>query len=446
MAHTGDISEQLLRSATSAGRSAEVFSVESDSRTVQFEANQAKNVSTRQSSGHALRLISRDGRVGFASTTDGSRVEELVDRASATAAYGAEALFDFPGRPSFPSVESSDAQVSEIAPDEMLEVGGDIISRVLAEFPDALCDVHVTTVRHEQRIVNSAGANIESIGTQHGVSVGAEIISGTDMLSVWDGVSSGAKLLDADVDAVVERLMTNLRNSQRIVSAPVGNDVPVVFTPPGFAGSMLPPLLSGFSGTNVATGSSPLIDRWGETAFDDRVTIYDDPLRPFTSGTRGTDDEGVAARRIDFITDGVIGSPFLDLQTAAKCEMEPNGCGLRGLSTTPSPATSFVTMMPGDTKAESMISGVERGIVVQQLLGAGQGNQLGGEFRANLSLGFLIESGEIAGRVKDTMISGNVYDVLDRIDAISSDTQLVWGSRELPMLRCTGVEVAAANG
>ena len=420
--------------------------MESDSRTVQFEANQAKNVSTRQSSGHALRLISRDGRVGFASTTDASRVEELVDRASDAAEYGAEALFELPGQSSYPSVESSDVRVSDIAADEMLQVGSDIVARVLAEFPEALCDVHVTTVRHEQRIANSAGASIESLGTQHGVSVGAEVISGTDMLSVWDGISSGAKLLAADVDAVVERLLANLRNSQRIVSAPVGNDIPVVFTPPGFAGSLLPPLLSGFSGTNVATGSSPLIDRWGEMAFDDRVTIYDDPLRSFTSGTRSTDDEGVAARRIDFITDGVIGSPFLDLQTAAKCEMESNGCGLRGLSTTPSPATSFVSMMPGDTAPDAMIGDVERGIVVQQLLGAGQGNQLGGEFRANLSLGFLIESGEIAGRVKDTMISGNVYEVLNRVDAISSDTQLVWGSRELPTLRCTGVEVAAATG
>ena len=420
--------------------------MESDSRTVQFEANQAKNVSTRQSSGHALRLISRDGRVGFASTTDGSRVEELVDRASDAAEYGAEALFELPGQSSYPSVESSDARVSDIAADEMLEVGGGVIARVLAEFPEALCDVHVTTVRHEQRIANSAGASIESLGTQHGVSVGAEIISGTDMLSVWDGIGSGAKLLDSDVDAVVERLLANLRNSQRIVPAPVGNDIPVVFTPPGFAGSLLPPLLSGFSGTNVATGSSPLIDRWGEKAFDDRVTIYDDPLRSFTSGTRSTDDEGIPARRIDFITDGVIGSPFLDLQTAAKCDMEPNGCGLRGLSTTPSPATSFVSMMPGDTASDAMIGDVERGIVVQQLLGAGQGNQLGGEFRANLSLGFLIESGEIAGRVKDTMISGNVYDVLNRVEAISSDTQLVWGSRELPTVRCTGVEVAAATG
>ncbi len=446
MVHADDISGRLLRSATSIGKSAEVFSVESDSRTVQFEANQAKNVSTRQSSGHALRLISRDGRVGFASTTDGSRVEELVDRASDAAEYGAEALFELPGQSSYPSVESSDARVSDIAADEMLQVGGDIVARVLAEFPEALCDVHVTTVRHEQRIANSAGASIESLGTQHGVSVGAEIISGTDMLSVWDGISSGAKLLAADVDAVVERLLANLRNSQRIVSAPVGNDIPVVFTPPGFAGSLLPPLLSGFSGTNVATGSSPLIDRWGEKAFDDRVTLYDDPLRSFTSGTRGTDDEGIPARRVDFITDGVIGSPFLDLQTAAKCDMESNGCGLRGLSTTPSPATSFVSMMPGDTAPDAMIGDVERGIVVQQLLGAGQGNQLGGEFRANLSLGFLIESGEIAGRVKDTMISGNVYEVLNRVDAISSETQLVWGSRELPTLRCTGVEVAAATG
>lgn len=435
-----------MQSAAAVGKAAEVFSVESESRTVQFEANLAKNVSTRQSSGHALRLISSSGRVGFASTTDGSRVGELAERASATADYGAEALFEMPGQSVYPEVQSADARVSDIAADEMLEVGSEIVARVLAEFPDALCDVHVTTVRHEQRLVNSAGANIESLGTQHGVSMGAEIISGTDMLSVWDGISSGARLLDDDVDVAVEGLLLSLRNAQRIVTAPVGDDIPVVFTPQGFAGSLLPPLLSGFNGTNVATGASPLIDRWGDTAFDKRVTIYDDPLRPLTSGTHGADDEGVAARKVSLIADGVIGSPILDLQTAAKCGMESNGCGLRALSTTPSPSTSFVSMAAGDSAPASLIGDVERGIVVQQLLGAGQGNQLGGEFRANLSLGFLIESGEIAGRVKDTMISGNVYDVLNRIEAISSDAQVVWGSRELPMLRCTGVEVAAAKG
>lgn len=445
MANIQDTSERLLQSAANVSSSAEVFSVESESRSVQFEANRAKNVTTRQSAGSALRIVSGNGRVGFASTTDDTRLPELAQRAAAVSEYGAEAQFDFPSQSALPEVASADDQVAHITEDDMLAAGEGIVERVLAEFPDALCDVHVTTVmRHRQRLINSAGADIVGIGTHHSISAGAEIISGTDMLSVWDGTSSAAVLSPDHVDALVERLLTNLRIAQRIVNAPTGKDIPVFFTPQGVAGTLLPPLLSGFNGQNVATGASPLIDRWGDKVLGDSLTIYDDPLRPMTSGSRRSDDEGVAARRIPLVTDGVIGEPLLDLQTAAKCGMTPNGCGLRGLSTTPSPNTSFVCVEPGNSSDADMIGGIGRGIVVQQLLGAGQGNQLGGDFRANLSLGFLVESGEVAGRVKDTMISGNVYEVLNDIEGISSETQTVWGSSELPAVFCRGVEVAAA--
>ena len=444
MADVHDSSERLLHSAADVSSSAEVFSVESESRSVQFEANRAKNVTTRQSAGSALRIISGNGRIGFASTTDATRLPELADRAAAVSPYGAEAQFDFPAQSSLPDVDSADDAVANIAEDDMLAAGEGIVERVLSEFPDALCDAHVTTVQHRQRLINSAGADIVGVGTQHSVSAGAEIISGTDMLSVWDGTSSAAVLSEDDIDALVERLLTNLRNAQRIVTAPTGKDIPVFFTPQGFGGTLLPPLLSGFNGQNVATGASPLIDRWGDDVLDKSLTIYDDPLRPMTSGTRRADDEGIAARRIPLVTEGAIGEPLLDLQTAAKCGMTPNGCGLRGLATTPSPSTSFICVAPGHVSDADMISGIERGIVVQQLLGAGQGNQLGGDFRANLSLGFLIESGEITGRIKDTMISGNVYEVLNNIEAIGSETQTVWGSSELPAVLCRGVEVAAA--
>jgi len=49
---------------------------------------------------------------------------------------------------------------------------------------------------------------------------------------------------------------------------------------------------------------------------------------------------------------------------------------------------------------------------------------LGGDFSGNVLLGFKIEKGEIVGRVKDTMISGNVYQLLKDITAIGSDGQV----------------------
>ena len=141
---------------------------------------------------------------------------------------------------------------------------------------------------------------------------------------------------------------------------------------------------------------------------------------------------------------GAIGEPIFDLQTAREMETASTGCGLRDVSSTPSPSTSFITMDGGETTAHDIFDGIDSGILVEQLLGAGQGNQLGGDFRANLSLGFLIENGEVVGRVKDTMISGNVYEALNLVEAISDEPELVYGTRMVPWVRCRGVEVATS--
>jgi len=49
------------------------------------------------------------------------------------------------------------------------------------------------------------------------------------------------------------------------------------------------------------------------------------------------------------------------------------------------------------------------------------------------------------GRIKDTMISGNVYDALSKLEAVSDTAEWVYGSLRAPAIRCLGVEVAAAS-
>ena len=77
------------------------------------------------------------------------------------------------------------------------------------------------------------------------------------------------------------------------------------------------------------------------------------------------------------------------------------------------------------------------------MLGAGQGNELSGDFSANISLGYKIEKGKIVGRVKNTMISGNAFRALSEIEEISSNTESVYGSLFLPFLQTNNVEISS---
>ena len=91
----------------------------------------------------------------------------------------------------------------------------------------------------------------------------------------------------------------------------------------------------------------------------------------------GPDDEGVPSRKIGLIESGVIGEPVFDLQTAGQAGRTSTGSAQRGLASTPRPGISVVDIAAGDTPYARMISEMKDGLIVEGLLGAGQGNELG---------------------------------------------------------------------
>ena len=439
------MSESLLNAAASKFDQAEVYRVESESHPVSFESNKLKEIMRRDTSGVALRVID-EGRIGFTSTTDADRESELVDRAAALAPFGSQAEFSFPEPTEYPSVDIVDPKVPEISQQSMIDTGQRLIEALLDEWPDLLCDARIGWAMGRGRILNSAGIDVSYAQTSYYCSLGAQLIRGTDMLNVWAGYGSSHHFGEDELDRLLQTVRRSLRWSKETAQAEANTgDLPVIFTPRGVGATLLHPLLSGFSGKNVANASSPLSEKWGEKIVDERISIYDNPLIDGASGSRPFDDEGVASRKLALIDDGVAGGPLLDLQTAGQLGKSSTGSAVRGLASTPSPSSSVIDIAAGDTNFEDMISGVKEGLIVEELLGAGQGNELGGDFRANVSLGYKIENGEVVGRVKDTMISGNVYNVLSQVEHVGDSSDWVFGSMRSPAFQVLGVEVAAKD-
>jgi predicted Zn-dependent protease len=77
-----------------------------------------------------------------------------------------------------------------------------------------------------------------------------------------------------------------------------------------------------------------------------------------------------------------------------------------------SPAPSAWMINAGKVAFADMLKDIKEGLLIEQLMGAEQGNVLGGDFSGNVLLGYKIEKGKIVGRVKDTMVSGNIYKIL----------------------------------
>lgn len=81
--------------------------------------------------------------------------------------------------------------------------------------------------------------------------------------------------------------------------------------------------------------------------------------------------------------------------------------------------------------------------MVDQVLGAGQSNQLAGEFSVNLDLGYRVVNGEIVGRVKNTMVAGSVFEA--PIQALSQEREWVGSGVLTPAILFASLGVATRS-
>jgi PmbA protein len=85
-----------------------------------------------------------------------------------------------------------------------------------------------------------------------------------------------------------------------------------------------------------------------------------------------------------------------------------------------------------------LVAELEDGIIVDQILGGGAG--ISGDFSINVDLGYRVKKGQIIGRVKDTMVAGNVYTALKQLMQLGADAE--WnGSCYTPSLIVGGLSV-----
>ncbi|MDA1257465.1 MAG: TldD/PmbA family protein [Chloroflexi bacterium] len=420
---------------------AEVYRVSSESQPIGFESNRLKEASRRDTSGAALRVI-KDGRIGLSATTDPASEAGLVERVGEIAPFGAAAAFEMPGPADYPAVDIFDPAVEALEFDTMVQTGQSLIDAIRKDWPELNCSASVSRGLHTTSLRNTAGLEADFRQTSYSVGFGGELVRGEDMLFVWEGYASSR--LFTDTGWMVESVLRQLEWARNTAEAPSGQ-VPVIFTPRGVSAALLGPLVSGFNGKSVMTGSSPMGERLGEKVVDERISVFDDATIAGAIGSRPYDDEGIPSRRFPLIDRGVASNFLYDLQTAGRMKAASTGAAGRGLTSLPGPGTSVVDIAPGDTPYDDLFLGIKEGIVVERLLGAGQGNQMGGDFKANVLLGYKIENGKIVGRIKDTMISGNVYDALSKLEAVSDTAEWVYGTVRAPAIRCLGVEVAAAG-
>jgi PmbA protein len=431
--------EAILVRAQKAAKEAEVFSVSSEETQVRFDANRLKHMETTQATNVALRII-KDGKIGYATTTGITDGERLVNNALETAAFGSEAKFTMPDGIKYPKVDIFDAATPQVAIKDMVALGNKMVAAVTAHTAGILCYATITRSLITVRLINSRGGKAEYKKAFFSLDIEGNLIKGTDMLFVGEGESSCHPLLDPK--GVIDAVLKQLDWAREIAKVPT-KVLPVIFTPNGLASALIYPLTSAFNGKIVLEGASPLGDKVGKTVFDKNFNLCDDPTVGCRPASRPCDDEGVASQCTPLVEEGVVKGFLYDLQTAAQAGKKSTGNGTRSRGSLPTVSPSALVITPGKTTFNEMVGDIKEGLVVEQLMGSDQGNILSGDFSGNVLLGYKIEKGKIVGRVKDTMVSGNVYQILKDIAAIGSETKWVSSFLQTPPFYCKGLSVSS---
>ena len=417
--------ETILEHAQRKAESAEIYSVESSTMEISFEAGKLKNAESKNISGFGLRVIN-EGKIGFSSSTDPQRLDEMIDYACASSKFGKIADFEFPGSAYYTEVGTFDPAVEMYSPDDAVNEGKRAVGELRETIPKGLTDVHISASTGTVRIANTSGLDVTYRVSDFMHSIISVIVESDSILWIGDGGHYGT--LDIRTDDYVKKISDLAKKAEK--KAPrISGTMPVIFTAQEMP-DLIQAIEMGVDGKRMLKGESPLIGREGDNVLG-TVTITDDPFINGAPASRPFDDEGIPSQQTVLFDSGVFRSFLFDLDTAAKCGSTSTASAERGALSIPSIGASNLVMSTGNSRLEEMISGIDTGVIVYGVLGGGQSNLLAGDFALNIMLGFLIKKGEIAGRLVDTMVSGNVYSAFKSIDQMGSKVRQV-GSLFVP--------------
>ena len=425
--------ERALELARKRAQAAEVTLTRRRSTAAEYEDDRLKHVSVAETSHLRVRVIV-DGKLGSAQTTDPQDAEGAVARAVELAEFGAEVNFEFPGPGAAPAVRIHDAEVEKTTKDDLVAAGAEMLELIKAYNPEIKVSGDAGWSVGEWRLVNSSGLDVSERGSSFSLGAAGVLVRGTDVL--FAGHGRGWRRKEFAPREIAERAIEKFRLAERTAKVESGT-MPIILTPPGNY-LLLSCLLPGVNGKNALKKDSPLAGRLGERLAPHIFSLADDGTVDYAPASSAYDGEGVPRRRTEIISQGVLGSFLYDLETAGKAALrqaqdrprgrvgrpEPSrGAGTASTGNGPGCGPSNIIIAPGEATLAEMVKGTREGLLVDGLMGLGQSNIMNGDFSVNVSLGYQIEHGELVGRVKDTMLAGNVYDALKRIEAIGSEAE-----------------------
>lgn len=407
--------------------------IELDSK--QDELNFAKE---EIEAGIGIRVI-KDNKIGFAFTSNLNKISETAKQSiENTKLNKIDENYSFAEVEKVKDVKKVyDKKFNDLDLNESVE----LLKSVISQATDSGCEVTgsgFSASAGKSLIINSNGVSIENKGTGFSISLAVTIQKDGEIATAYNSESS--RFYDLDGEKLANEVCDLAKSS--LNSKPVETDDYSVVLDYYAATGLLQTFITAFDGENVARGRSILKDKIGSEIVNPSLSIIDNPLLEKGLFTTRCDGEGSVSETTELIKNGVLNSFIYDIYTANKEGVKTTSNGYRGSYLT----TPMISPSNLEFKFDEMkdLSEIKRGVLTTSVLGAHTANPISGDFSVEANNAFKIENGEITEPINKAMISGNIFEIMKKVEGIKSEIKQ-YGSFILPKLLVHDLRVVGQN-
>lgn len=425
----GEFIDKIIKYASSKARYVEARYMDIDSKEVAYKNGEFDGMESAKESGYAVRVLNDSISMSYNDSEDWEKIKESIDEAIKHSS--------FEGKKSISEGESikdswkvaEKKKIEDMSIEDRIDIARNY-DKVL-ESLDSRIRINVVGDKKIRQIYsNSVGSFIEGEISRVFYFYIAGVMENGEFEQSFEhfGSSSGYEYLDK---LYLEDRMTNdVTQLKESLSAPRIN--------PGKFDIVIGPEISGIVAHESAghpTEYDRIIGREGAQAGESFLTgkqipfkigssivnVIDDPSYEGSFGYYKYDDEGVKSRKRYLYKNGYTNEFILNRESAAILKVPPNGGG-RSSSWDMEPLARMSTtyIEPGDHNFEELFEGIGRGIYIKSFTEWNIDDIRFNEKYVGKEA-YLIENGDIVGRVRRPVIETNTIKFYSSIDAIGKD-------------------------
>lgn len=438
---------ELVDRALAAGADeAEAIVSHGETVDVGFEAGDLKLTTVDEGASIGLRVF-QDRRQGFASTNQTSEeaLGQTVRDAVALAGFSPADEANVLPRPTegqrrslvHPSLAGMRIEEVVERAQELLSMASGIDDRLATD------KASLSLNRGASAVFSSAGACAAESDAAISLSLFGMAIDGDDVggFDYWGDFVRDAADLASVQRAAVDRYAAAALGNLGAGAAETYHG-PVLFSPAAFQDVFLSPLVSASSAIAVQRERSALAGKVGEAVAHPSITIVDDPADARLGGACSFDREGIPAARFPLLEAGVLQGYLYNGYAAQVDAVQSTGHAAGGARAVPGLGPHALTVSGGDGgDAAALRATLGKGLVVQRF--SGSVDPASGDFSGVAKSARWVEGGEEVRSVRETLFSGNAFELLGKVLALSSSPEVVMGGCRVPWALIDDVSVVA---